>query len=120
MSIIYQINQQACDIYLSRSSAGSGHPDAFTTQVDDFVSTLKRLPVDCPGEYSLVWPVFLVALESTTTHQRHVLMDFLTRQYRRYGFTYVTQATEYLALEWEGSKDNDWTKRLTKLEVFVV
>lgn len=118
MSIIYEVNQQACSIYLLRLSIGP-KDSALTDQVNQCMSTLKQLPKDSPGEYSLIWPVFLVALESSTDEQRSFFTDFLLRQHRRSSFTYIAKAIKYLNLRWD-QHDYDWTHSLTDLEVFVV
>lgn len=119
MSTIYEITQKACSIYLARAQAGSAAP-ALVDLVKDFKNTMERLPANCPGEHILVWPCFIVALESSTPDHRYFFAKTLFRHQKRQGFANVTKGLEYLATAWATQSDSDWVRHLTRLDVFVV
>ncbi|OGM48772.1 hypothetical protein ABOM_003008 [Aspergillus bombycis] len=119
MSVVYELNRKACDIYLARAQAGSTAP-AFTDMVEDFKNTLDSFPPNTPGEHTLVWPCFLVALESSTTAHRVFFIDTLLRHQRIRGFANLDRAIEYVKRVWASQSDVNWVQHLTKLSAFVV
>lgn len=119
MSQIYELNWKASDIYLARVRAGSSAP-GFVDLVEDFKNTMESFPVGFPGEHTLVWSCFLVALESSTPDHRHFFAETLLRYQKKQGFANLSKAIEHLATIWATVNDYDWVSLLTRLDVFVV
>ena len=119
LSLIYDLNQQACDIYVTRASMGS-NPTASTEAVDRFIRTLEMLPPGSPGEHILVFSIFLVALESTVPEHQEILAQTLLRHHGRNGFANISTALEYVSERWSGTATRDWTESLPLTKVFIV
>ncbi|KAJ9604731.1 hypothetical protein H2200_010845 [Cladophialophora chaetospira] len=119
LSLIYELNQQACDIYVRRASIGPD-PTASIEAVNRFIQTLEMLPHGSPGEHILVFSIFLVALESTLPEHREHLANTLLRHRGRNGFANITAALEYVRARWSGNTTQDWTESLAMTKVFIV
>jgi Fungal specific transcription factor domain len=119
MSRIYDLNEQACHIYMARVLAGT-HGSALTGLVDKFKDTMDTLAPGSPGEHTLVWPTFIAATESTTPEQQQYFADVLIRHHQRSGFANILAALQHLRRIWSGRMTQDWTKLLPKLQVFIV
>lgn len=119
LSAIYELDRKACQIYLARAQAGSGTP-AFIDMVEDFKSTLEKFPPQSPGQNALVWPCFIVALESSATAHRRFFTDTLLRHQEARGFANLTKAIDYLERVWNPQSDPDWVRHLTEFSAFIV
>lgn len=119
MSIIYDLNNQACDIYVGRAN-NTLDRDTSIESVTKFVRTLQRLPPGSTGEHVLVWSVFLAAAESILPSHQQYLQNFLLRHYKRNGFTNILTAVQFLHNVWSGQIRDNWTEYLPKTRVFVV
>ncbi|OCT44675.1 hypothetical protein CLCR_05755 [Cladophialophora carrionii] len=120
MSLIYDLNQQACDIYVTRASMGlNGLPSP--EPVAKFIRTLELLPPSSPGEHILVFAIFIVASESVLPEHQQYFTNVLLRHHQRNGFANILTALEYLKRSWsERSTIHDWTERLPQMQVFIV
>lgn len=118
MSAIYNLHVAACSIYLARANA---MVDDFRIEalVAQYRFGLENLADDCPGRYTLVYPTFLVALESKTVELRQYFAGVLLAFYQQLGFANVLKALDYLAVYWADSSNSDWTRFVTDFEVFV-
>lgn len=119
MSTIYEVDRKACDIYLARELLGP-HAPALVEMVDDFKNTLAAVPVASPGEHTLVWPVFIVALESGVYEHREVFLQFLLRHQEARGFGSTRKAIEYIESMWAAHDQTDWVEQIIQLPLFVV
>ena len=119
MSILYDLSQKACDVYISRINAGPDSP-LLQNLVDDFVRTMHSFPAGNPAEHALVWSVFLVAMESSDITQQAFLRSFLVRQQVSKRAGNIGKALEHLGARWERRAYKDWTRCLTSFEMFVV
>lgn len=119
MSIIYELNNQACDLYVGRANE-TLDGDASIQSVTKFVRTLQKLPPGSTGEHVLVWSVFLAAAESVLPSHQQYLQNFLIRHYRRNGFTNILTAVHFLQSVWAGQIIDNWTEHLPKTKVFIV
>ncbi|EXJ55454.1 hypothetical protein A1O7_08381 [Cladophialophora yegresii CBS 114405] len=120
MSLIYDLNQQACDIYVTRASTGlNGLPSS--EPVAKFIRTLEMLPPSSPGEHILVFAIFIVASESALREHQQYFTNVLLRHYQRNGFANILTALQYLKRSWnkQGTMQ-DWTERLPQMQVLVV
>ncbi|ETI21003.1 hypothetical protein G647_07346 [Cladophialophora carrionii CBS 160.54] len=120
MSLIYDLNQQACDIYVTRASMGvNGLPSS--EPVAKFIRTLELLPPSSPGEHILVFAIFIVASESVLPEHQQYFTNVLLRHHQRNGFANILTALEHLKRSWsERSTIQDWTERLPQMQVFIV
>lgn len=119
MSTLYTLNEQACRIYLIRVREGPNAP-LLTDFVSKFKVTLEQLPSDCPGFHTLLWPSFIIALESSTEEGRRFFTSTLLKQYSRTGFNNVFEALKCLRMFWTEQTDRDWVQLLTRIDVFVL
>ncbi|KAI5369389.1 putative aromatic-ring-hydroxylating dioxygenase, alpha subunit, rieske [2Fe-2S] iron-sulfur [Septoria linicola] len=119
MSTIYEVDRRACDIYLARELLGP-HTPALIEMVDDFRKTLAAVPAASPGEYTLVWAVFIVALESGAYEHREVFIQFLRRHQQVRGFGSIGKAIEYIERIWAAHEQNDWVEQIMQLPLLVV
>ncbi|KIW63958.1 hypothetical protein PV04_08919 [Phialophora macrospora] len=120
MSLIYDLNRQACDIYVTRASMG---PSGLSSSepVAKFIRTLEMLPPSSPGEHILVFATFIVALESVLPEHQEYFTNVLLRHHQRNGFTNILTALEYLRRIRSGDCTmQDWTEYLPRLQVFIV
>ena len=119
LSLIYDLNEQACNIYTTRVLAGpNGAP--LTELVQTFKNTLETFPSGAPGEHVLVWATFIAASASVLPEHQQYFTEVLLRHHRRNGFANIPTALEQLRRIWARRKQQDWTKVLPKLEVFIV
>jgi len=118
-SLIYNLNEQACSIYVMRALADPGTAP-YTELVDRFIQTLKMLPPDSPGMYLVPFTIFLAAAESSEASQHQFFEAALLEHSRRTGFANLPLALNFLKRIWSGSRLPAWTEALTKLPVFVV
>lgn len=119
LSAVYELNKQACDIYVARVLAGPNGPP-MTAMVDEFVTTLQGFPSDGPGEHTLVFATFLAAAEAALPEHRAYLNQALLKHYQRNGFMNILLALKSLEEIWSGCRDRDWTQYLPELRVFIV
>lgn len=119
MDMIYELNEIACSIYVTRALETSSTPKLISL-VEEFKTKYASLPSECPGEHTLVWSVFLAAAASTLPEHSAYFADVLSNHYRRNGFGNLVAIREQLQRIWQLSDDEDWTQILPKLEVFVV
>lgn len=118
MSAIYQLHVKACNIYLARARAGLDEATVHAL-VEDYRTNLGRLALDCPARHLLVWPTFIVAMESKTIELQEFYTNALLAQYRHLGFANVLKALDYLAMFWADRDNDDWTKLCTHFDVFI-
>ena len=119
MSIIYELNNQACDIYVDRAN-NTLEKETSIRKLTKFVRTLQKLPPGSTGEHVLVWSVFLAAAESILPSHQQYLQNFLVRHFRRNGFNNILTAVQFLQNVWTGQIIDNWTDHLPKTRVFVV
>ncbi|KEF51703.1 uncharacterized protein A1O9_12338 [Exophiala aquamarina CBS 119918] len=118
-SLIYKLNEQACNIYVMRALAEPGTPP-YTDLVDRFINTLELLPPDSPGMYLVPFTIFLAAAESSEVTQHELFENVLLEHSKRTGFANLPLALRFLREIWSGSRYLAWTEAFTKLPVFVV
>ena len=118
-SLIYALNEQACNIYVSRALANPGTPSRVDL-VDEFIKTLEKLPPDSPGMYMVPWTIFLAAAESSEPAQHQIFEDVLLKHYNRSGFANLLLGLRYLREFWSNPRYRDWAKALAELPVFFV
>lgn len=119
MSLVYDLHEQACNIYVQRVRAG---PDgaALTAEVDNFRQTLDKFPPGSAAENILVWPIFLAALESTTPEARQYFINHLLAHHKRNGFANILTALGHLNQAWAQQKQISWTELLPNMQAFIV
>lgn len=119
MSVIYELNKQACDIYVARVLAGPNGPP-LTDMVEQFKTTMETFPAGSPGEHVLVFATFIAAAESVLLEHQEYFTDVLLRHHKRNGFANISLALDHLSRIWSGRIAQDWTESLPGLQVFVV
>ncbi|USW46947.1 Putative aromatic-ring-hydroxylating dioxygenase, alpha subunit, rieske [2Fe-2S] iron-sulfur [Septoria linicola] len=119
MSTMYEVDRRACDIYLARELLGP-HTPALIEMVDDFRKTLAAVLAASPGEHTLAWAVFIVAIESGGYEHREVFIQFLRRHQRVRGFGSIGKAIEYIERIWAAHEQNDWVEQIMQLPLLVV
>lgn len=119
MSLVYDLHEQACGIYVQRAQAGPDGP-ALTTEVSNFRATLDKFPPGSAAEQILVWPIFLAALESTTVEDQEYFANQLMAHHQRNGFANILTALEYLKRVWSKQTRSSWTQLLPSMEAFIV
>ena len=118
-SLIYNLNEQACNIYVQRALADPGSPSRVDL-VNKFINTLTALPPDSPGGYLIPWTIFLAAAESSEPAQHQFFEDVLLKHYKRNGFANLLLALGFLRELWSDPRSRDWPRALAQLPVFVV
>ena len=119
MDLVYDLQEQACNIYVSRVEAGPDTPP-MTDLVEQFKKTINALPPGSPAEHTLVFPTFIAALESSVPEQQAFFLDLLQRHYQRNGFANIRSTVNYLEWFWARRSHHDWTELLPDFEVFIV
>lgn len=119
MSLVYDLHEQACGIYVQRAQAGRDGP-ALSQEVSNFRATLDKFPPGAAAEQILVWPIFFAALESTTGDDRQYFTDQLMAHHRRNGFANILSALEYVKRVWAKQTHSSWTESLPSMEAFIV
>jgi hypothetical protein len=118
-SLIYDLNEQACNIYVQRALSGPESPSR-ADLVNGFIETLEKLPPDSPGIQMVPWTIFLVAAESSESAQHQYFESVLLKHYKRNGFANLPLALRFLRKFWSDPRFRDWPKALAELPVFVV
>ena len=119
MSYIYDLNEQACHIYMARVRAGPDGP-VLSALVEKFTDIMEMLAPGSPGEHTLVWPLVIAASECTTPEQQQYFAGVLNRLHQRSGFANISAALQHLKRIWSGQTTQDWTNVLPQLQVFIV
>ena len=119
MSLISDLNKQACEIYVTRVLAGPMGPP-LTDLVDKYMRTMERLPLGSLGEHTLVFATFIAASESVLPEHQQFFTDALLEHHRRNGFANILRALEHLRRIWAGCTTRNWTELLSELSIFVV
>jgi hypothetical protein len=119
MSMVYNLHEQACNIYVQRAQTGLNGP-ALTEQVTTFRNTLEKFPSGSAAENILVWPIFLAALESTSADDQQYFLGHLMAHHRRNGFANILTALAYLRHVWAKQNTVSWTQALPSMEAFIV
>ncbi|KAK5046149.1 hypothetical protein LTR84_008606 [Exophiala bonariae] len=118
-SLIYKLNEQACNIYVVRALAEPGTPP-HVELVDGFIKTLRSLPQNSPGMYFVPFTIFLAAAESSQPQQHEFFEQALIMHSQRTGFANLPLALRFLQQIWSQSQHQNWTETLTTLPVFAV
>lgn len=119
ISMLFDLNNQACRIYTTRAMAGPRTPP-LTTMVEHFKDTLEMIPVGSPVAHTLVWPTLVAACESGTPEHRRFFIDTLLKHHQRNGFANIPRALHHLRRIWSQSRVESWTMLLPEPRVFVV
>lgn len=119
MSILYELNEQACNIYVARASAGPDGPP-LVEMVETFIATMESYPAGYPGEHILVFATFLAAAESTLPDHQEYFVNTLQKHHVRNGFKNIPVAIDHLRRIWLRQDGMDWTRSLPELQTFVV
>lgn len=119
MSILYELNKQACDIYVARALSGPDGPP-LVDMVERFIDTMESYPTDCPGEHILVFATFFAAAESVLPQHQEYFTNALSKHHQRNGFSNIPLAINHLKRIWSKCDGKDWTQLLPELRVFVV
>lgn len=119
MSILYELNKQACDIYVARALSGLNGPP-LTGMVENFISTMDSYPTGCPGEHILVFATFLAAAESALSEHQEYFVNALQKHHQRNGFHNIPLAIDHLKRIWSKQDRKDWTQILPELQTFIV
>lgn len=118
MSLLYDLEEQACRIYVTRVLIGPDGP-ALTQLVDRFKNTMESLPANSPGEHTLVWATFMAASESSTPEHQQYFKEVLKRHHQRNGFANILTALRHLQGIWAARTAQDWTEVLPNLKIFL-
>lgn len=118
MTLVYNLTEQACAIYMARVAAGPDGPP-LVDHVDRLKITMDEFPQGTPLEHILVWTVFIGAVESSTAEQRQYFSNLLWKHHKRNGFSNILRAIEFLPEQWARGRQ-DWMERLLELPFFVV
>lgn len=105
-SLIYTLNEQACNIYVVRALSGVGTPPRVDL-VDEFIETLKLVPEDSPGMYLIPFTIFLAAAESSQPLQQEFFQNALLKHSQRTGFANLPVAIRFLREIWSRSRDQN-------------
>lgn len=119
MSMVYNLHEQACNIYVQRAQAGLEGPP-LSTEVSNFRATLDKFPPGSVAENILVWPIFLAALESSTAEDQQYFIDHLMAHQRRNGFANILTALSHLKQIWARQNRVNWTQLLPNMQAFIV
>lgn len=119
MSILYELNKQACDIYVTRALAGPTAPPLIA-MVEKFIDTMNLYPAGAPGEHILVFATFFAAAESVLPEHRQYFINALQTHHRRNGFRNIPLAIDHLQRLWTERGVKDWTQLLPELRTFIV
>ena len=119
MSIVYDLNEQVCNIYVQRARSGPNGPP-LTDEVNQFRSTLDTFPSGPLSENVLTWPIFIAALESTTPEQQQYFTQRLLAHHSRSGFANILTGVEQLKWVWNNDNRTNWTQLLPDFEAFIV
>ncbi|USP78610.1 hypothetical protein yc1106_05884 [Curvularia clavata] len=120
MSLICDLMEQACALYIERVALGCG-AGPLTERVERLKTTMEAFPTGSPLEHVLVWVCFFGAVESSTEGQHEYFIQKLMLHHQRNGFANITNAIEYL--QQRRSKEGTllaWHEDFPTLPFFVV
>jgi hypothetical protein len=119
MSTIYDLNKQACTLYVARALCGPAGPP-LTAMVDKYRLTLRSLPTGSLAEYAVAWGTFIVAAEATSTEDQEYFLDVLFKHYQHTGFASYLKAVGCLQSIWSQDTFKNWPALLAQIRVFIM
>lgn len=119
MSIVADIIQQACNIYLLRARNSLSHSLSYEL-VEQFLAAQHACPEGSPGEHVLIWAIFVVAAECSSPQHRVLFVNKFRRYYQRLGFSNTLKAIELLEKIWSISDGQRWTSFIAQRHILII